>query len=276
MSGLRRLFTFYIHANIHVALSAFCLTKITQIEFGSIGEGIGLFVFASTMASYNLLRYWKRKDIPASDADWFQAHKRSLLLLNALASFVILFFGAALQKESLFLLIPLFLATLFYNIPFQLGSQSLQLRNIAGIKIFLVAAVWSSVTVLLPLTEMKIELQGDHWITFAQRFLFIFAIAIPFDIRDMNLDKRYMRTIPQCLGIRNSKILGIVLLIVFFSLEFFKDGQIIYATLPLLLTSLISIVFLLYSNRQRGKYYTSFWVESIPIVWYLLIRLFLL
>ena len=57
----------------------------------------------------------------------------------------------------------------------------------------------------------------------------------------MNLDKRNIRTIPQCLGIRNSKILGIVLLTLFFSLDFFKEGQIIYATLPLFLTTLISI-----------------------------------
>lgn len=276
MPGLRRLFIFYIHANLHVALSAFCLTKITQIEFGSIGEGVGLFVFASTLVSYNLLRYWKRKDIPAGDAAWILSHKRSLLLLNTLACLAMLFFGAALQKESLFLLIPLFLATLFYNMPFQLGSLSLQLRNIAGIKIFLVAAVWSSVTVLLPLTEMKSEIQGDEWITFGQRFLFIFAIAIPFEIRDMNLDTRNMRTIPHCLGIRNSKILGIVLLTLFFSLDFFKDGQIIYSTLPLFLTTLISIVFLLYSKSQREKYYTSFWVESIPVFWYLLIRIVLI
>ena len=140
MSGLKRLFIFYIHANFHVALSAWCLTKVTQIEFGSIGEGVGLFVFASTITSYNLLRYWKRKEIPASDADWLLSHKRSLLLLNALASFAILFFGAALQKESLFLLIPLFLATLFYNMPFQFGSQSLRLRNISGLKILLVCS----------------------------------------------------------------------------------------------------------------------------------------
>lgn len=276
MSGLKRLFTFYIHANFHVALSAWCLTKVTQIEFGSIDEGVAFFVFASTITSYNLLRYWKRKEIPASDAGWLLSHKRSLILVNALASLAILFFGAALQKESLFLLIPSFLATLFYNMPFQSGRQSLRLRNIAGIKIFLVAAVWSSVTVLLPLTELQSEIQGDPWITFLQRFLFIFAIAIPFEIRDMSLDKIHMRTIPQSLGIRNSKILGIVLLTLFFSLDFFKDGQIIYASLPLFLTTLISIGFLLYSNSQRGKYYTSFWVESIPVFWYLLIRIVLI
>jgi len=276
MSGLKRLFIFYIHAHLHVALSAYCLTKITQIEFGSIDESLAFFVFSSTITSYNLLRFWKRKDITSGDADWLDSHKYSLLLLNALASFAILFFGASLQKETMFLLIPLILITLFYNLPFQYGSQSLQLRNIAGIKIFLVATVWSSVTVLLPLAELQSEMQSDQWITFVQRFLFIFAIAIPFEIRDLNLDKRHMRTIPQCLGIKNSKILGIFLLIVFFGLEFFKDGQIIYASLPLFLTSLVSIAFLLYSNNQRGKYYTSFWVESIPIFWYLLIRIVLI
>lgn len=276
MSRLKQLFNFYIRANFHVALSAFCLTRITQIEFGSNGQGTGIFVFVSTFAAYNLLRYWKSKNISASDTNWLKSHKASLLMLNVLAGFAILFFGATLRKESLILLIPLFFATIFYGIPYHFGSKNLNLRNISGIKIFLIAAVWSSVTVLLPLTEMQSDIQGDQWISFAQRFLFIFATAIPFDIRDMNMDKRNLRTIPNSLGIRNSKILGMVILTLFFSLDFFKDGQIIYATLPLFLTTLISMIFLLYSNSHRGKYYTSFWVESIPVFWYLLIRLMLI
>lgn len=276
VSRLKKLFNFYINANFHVALSAFCLTRITQIEFGSGDQDTALFVFASTLAAYNLLLYWKRNNIPAGDADWLKSHKVSQFLINFLAGSAIFFFGASMRNKSLVLLIPLFFATLFYNMPFQFGRKSLQLRNIAGMKIFLIAAVWSSVTVLLPLTEIQSDMQGDQWISFAQRFLFIFALAIPFDIRDISLDKQTLRTIPQSLGIRNSKILGMVLLTVFFSLDFFKDGQIIYATLPLFLTTLISMTFLLYSNGQRGKYYTSFWIESIPIFWYLLIRLFLI
>jgi hypothetical protein len=32
-------------------------------------------------------------------------------------------------------------------------------------------------------------------------------------------------------------------------------------------------LFLAFANEQRSRYYTSFWVESIPIVWWLLARL---
>ncbi|MDZ7614529.1 MAG: hypothetical protein U5K51_13115 [Flavobacteriaceae bacterium] len=276
MSKLKQLFDFYIQANFHVALSAFCLTRITQIEFGSAGLYTGIFVFTSTFAAYNLIRFWKRNKLPVSDADWLKSHKGSLLLLNILAGFSIFYFGASLRNESLVLLIPLFFATLFYSMPYQFGRKSLQLRNIPGMKIFLIAVVWSSVTVLVPLAEIQSDMQGDQWISFAQRFLFIFALAIPFDIRDMNLDQRTLQTIPQRLGIRNSKILGIVLLVFFFILDFFKDGQIIFATLPLFLTTLISMIFLLYSNGQKGKYYTTFWVESIPVFWFIMIRLILI
>jgi hypothetical protein len=31
-------------------------------------------------------------------------------------------------------------------------------------------------------------------------------------------------------------------------------------------------VALAFANEKRSKYYTSFWVESIPVVWWLLLE----
>jgi len=38
--------------------------------------------------------------------------------------------------------------------------------------------------------------------------------------------------------------------------------------------AIIIALFLFFANQKRSKYYTSFWVESIPVFWLLLILFF--
>jgi len=63
-------------------------------------------------------------------------------------------------------------------------------------------------------------------------------------------------------------------LIPFYFLEFFKSvldkNQLI---INLILVLMIGL-FLLFANEKKSKYYTSFWIESIPIVWWLLLLFF--
>jgi hypothetical protein len=67
------------------------------------------------------------------------------------------------------------------------------------------------------------------------------------------------------------------LLVLFCGLEFFNingNFNIQFFKLKLNLDIAIAIVitlFLAFANEKRTKYYTSFWVESIPIVWWLLL-----
>jgi hypothetical protein len=83
-----------------------------------------------------------------------------------------------------------------------------------------------------------------------------------------------LQTVPQQIGVKRTKILGILLLIPFYFLEFLKSNfdekQLI---INLILVVLISL-FLLFANEKRSRYYTSFWVESVPILWWLMVLLF--
>jgi 4-hydroxybenzoate polyprenyltransferase len=48
---------------------------------------------------------------------------------------------------------------------------------------------------------------------FTERALFIFAITIPFDIRDIQIDETSkLKTLPQVIGIRKSQFLALLLL----------------------------------------------------------------
>lgn len=93
------------------------------------------------------------------------------------------------------LLVPCGIA-LAYVIPFLNGKR---LRDLPYIKIFLIAISWAWLTVVGPAMELDSSI---NWLLFAlvlERACFIFAITIPFDIRDLILDKE-VPTIPGTFG----------------------------------------------------------------------------
>src|SRR5690606_1692626 len=100
-----------------------------------------------------------------------------------------------------------------------------------------------------------------------QRFLLVMMLMLPFEIRDLQYDSLKLATIPQKIGVLKTKIIGTLIGILFFVLEFFKMQ---INTKLVALTLIVAIMILLYlwfANKSRSDYYSSFWVESIPIQW---------
>ena len=94
---------------------------------------------------------------------------------------------------------------------------------------------------------------------------------LPFEVRDLEFDNPKLSTIPQKLGVKNSKILGIVLLILFFLLEFLKDEINETFIVKLFIISVITGLFVGFSKIEQNKYYSSFWVEGLSILWLILL-----
>ena len=141
------------------------------------------------------------------------------------------------------------------------------LRQIAGLKIYVIALVWTFTTVILPLYNSNQNLNVDVLLTSIQRFIFIIILMLPFEIRDLNFDSLKLATIPQKIGVKNTKIIGVFLLMIFFLLEYFKDevsNNSIMTTLVITFFTLLSVVF---SSKKQSKYYSAFWVESLPVLW---------
>ena len=70
-------------------------------------------------------------------------------------------------------------------------------------------------TILVPVLYFSYEINYFVADFFFQRFLFILAIAIPFDIRDLKHDNVQYRTIPQVLGVVKSKWFAALMLSIF-------------------------------------------------------------
>ncbi len=129
-----------------------------------------------------------------------------------------------------------------------------------------VAVVWAGVTVFVPMVEAKMSLTTDCWLAFFQRFLIVFVLTLPFEIRDLRYDVAQLNTIPQRIGVPKTKILGIGLLVFAIILEGLTNEIELYYLYSFLLLSGIIGTALILAKKKQSEYFASFWVESIPIV----------
>ncbi|MDO9037965.1 MAG: hypothetical protein Q7U59_06425 [Lutibacter sp.] len=271
MRLFKKIVDFYVYSNIHVALAGFSLTKITLINFGIDDNLTPFFVAFSILISYNFIRFYEIKNNRLNwFKDWFFINIKeilALMILSILGLATILFF-TEFNLKSVLILFPFAFMTFFYAIPlFKIGKLEVSFRNFPMIKIFSIGIAWAGISVFFPLYEANYHFTSAVYLEFFQRILILLAITIPFDIRDINADSKSLKTLPQTLGITNSKVLGTLLLFGFLLMEIFKENFSYFGFLIVMIVSIISGFFLWFSSPNRTRYYTSFWVESIPIIW---------
>ena len=273
MRLLKQWFGFYVFSNVHVAIAAYCLTKITFLEFGFHNEPLALFVFFSTVLSYNLIRFFQLDKINSMTSIWIRANKKGLLVLNMLALSGVVYCAFKISIRGLLALLPFFLATIFYVLPIK--NKAIGLRQIPALKLILIAFSWVGITLYFPLQEAGNLDLSNQWFYFAQRFLFIIAITIPFDIRDAQFDLPELATLPQVLGVNRARNIAVLSMLLFILLGATLNGlqsNLFYADLTLML---ISTGLILYCTQKRNRFYTAFWIEALPILWYGLYLIFI-
>jgi hypothetical protein len=274
MKFLKQLLDFYINSSMHVALSCFALIKITYLMLNiTTDNSVTYFTFFGTIVGYNFVKF---DALARANKNKMQNQLKSIAVFSFVSLILVGIYFFKLQfttkiSATLFLII-----TILYTLPFFPNIKNA--RNWAGLKIYIVAICWVGVTVILPILNSEIAIQNSFYIIALQRFLLIFSLILIFEIIDLKSDDPHLKTVPQQIGVKNTKILGFVLLIVFYGLGFFNSNfNFQFLKLQLQLNFVIAIIiaiFLYFANENRSKYYTSFWVESIPVFW-LLIQMFI-
>lgn len=264
MRVFRGIFDFYLDASIHVALAAWCLIRISIHNFNiSTDIHLELFLFLSTIAAYNFIKY----GVEAERYLWVSNtyHKR-IQLFSFICLGVAIYHGFFLSPVVFAGLAGIALLVILYAIP--VLPRSNKLRNWGMVKIGIVGLVWSITTVLLPVWQVGASVSWDVHLEGVQRFLFVIVWILPFEIRDLSLDSPDLQTLPQRVGIRNTKTIGIVLLVLCMALTGFKDDISFNDEVLKITISLVLLVLLELSQREQPKYFASFVVEAIPLLWY--------
>ena len=124
-------------------------------------------------------------------------------------------------------------------------------REIPLFKIFYVGLTWALINSWLILPEFNSEIFWISWI-------FITALVLPFDIRDMKSDT--VVTFPRLIGIQKTKYLAYAL--VFISLMISTFYLEINYSLAFFLTSIFTFILIYFSENTNKDSYFSFWVET--------------
>ncbi|MFQ3239478.1 MAG: hypothetical protein ACI9NI_001784 [Olleya marilimosa] len=275
MKVLKQLLDFYINSSIHVALAVYALSWITLKKLNINGDATILyFNFFATITGYNFVKYfgiakWHHRSL----ANWLKV----IQVFSLVCFGLMCYYALQLQNNSLLLITGFGMVTFLYAIPFlpkkwYLDTQQ-NLRDISGLKVYVIALVWCGVTVILPVFNNNGMFSQDAIITIIQNFILVIALMLPFEIRDLNYDSLKLATIPQKIGVKNTKRLGYVLVLLFYFVEYFKDKIDATGLLFQFVISIILCVFIYFANEDRNAYYTSFWVEALPVIWMLLMLL---
>ena len=257
-----------IFSNFFVAFCVLSLTISSEVLLGTGNLRISQFVFFETLFTYNFQRVIKLKQRQKQlKTDWQEKNKTSTYFIMVISAIIILYYFYYFKTSTQIVIIFSGILSLLY--PFII-------RNIPFVKIFVIALVWTISTMLLLIFENNILISQNLILHLSARFLFVFAISIPFDIRDLRFDHKKMKTIPIVFGEGKSKLIGVMALffaklITIVQMLYFDMG--VHNLIALICIFFLSAILIMKSSQDKTAMYFSFWIESLSIYFYLFLIL---
>ncbi len=267
MNVFNKIIDFYINASIHVAFAVYAFLRITELYLEiPYQKNLNYFIFFGTITGYNFVKF----------AGVAKLHHRSLTrnlkIIQIFSFFCFLamcFYAFSLPINTLLLATPFTFLTILYAVPFLSGFEK-NLRNIGYLKIIIVALVWAAFSVIIPVFEATKSFSYEAILLFIQRFFLVIVLILPFEIRDLQFDAISLQTIPRKIGIPKTKRLGLILML--FSLLISYALSVNFETKnAFMIFFFLVIVLLMRAKVNQLKYYSTFWVEALPIIWWLLL-----
>jgi 4-hydroxybenzoate polyprenyltransferase len=210
----------------------------------SLPHSFLFFLFSSTLLAYNVHFifniYRKKEDI--------------ILLCIAFFLWLVsigIYLAFAYEKEVISITLLLGFIMALYYMP-----TKHNFRNIPYLKSMIIALAWSIATVCLPIAAGKGDVFNyDAFLLFLERFLFVWAISIPFDIKDLKEDRQSgLTTLPMLYGLRRCLLFAIVVLLFHVGITYFHYGfgRIFFVRV---VTAWYVLVVFQGISRNRPKYY---------------------
>ncbi|RCH55062.1 hypothetical protein DJ568_10155 [Mucilaginibacter hurinus] len=257
------------------ALVTFHLIKVSPVY------AVLALLFTATLGLYNFCILITRPKNPNASGylrvRWFFSHYRLMVTFTiiCLLSLIPLFFMVSMQSKILLMFMGAI--SVCYGLPlFSVGEQRFGLRNIPGLKPVLITVVWVGSCVLLPVFEAQhkhlVDISmRDAVILLAKRFLFIAALTVPFDIRDLFHDRQAgLKTIPTVWGEKNAYLFCQLLLAGYIIFLFmFKNAGFSTDFFALTAVALLTGWLIFKSTWQKNEYYYFLYLDGVLILQYI-------
>ena len=267
MRIFKNILDFYLESSLHVAFAVYALIRVTFFKLNiPYDEPLASFGFFGTIVGYNFIKY---DELARIKRVRFSSEFKAIIALSFVSFLASFYYFLQLCLKTQLMSVFVLLITILYALP--LFPKRDNMRNWSGLKIYIVALAWVGVTVLLPVINAGLEISLLILLKCLQRFLFVFVLMLLFEIVDLQFDAIPLKTIPQKIGLENTKKLSYVLILFFLILERYKSDTTLCQFKVVLLISFLLVILTYFINNKKNKYYSSFWVESIPIVWFSLL-----
>lgn len=269
---MKNVILFLIYGNFFISLCTVALTCETYLLSNiPVDFNYLLFVFFSTLFIYNVQRVLFATKFYVSDHSerhrWILNHKKQLIILTVFSLTSILFISFFIPSENLILLMGTGIIASAYFLPF------VNLRRIPGVKALLVAAVWTAVTVYFPIRFSSVSagftsITAGHRnfiLLITERFLFLLALCIAFNIRDIQFDKNSgVNTLPVIYGIEKAKLIAYCLLLLFVVTLFIRDPSIV--SICMAVSGGLTAWLIAKSYPESGEMHYSFLIDGTMIL----------
>jgi UbiA prenyltransferase family len=270
---LKRIIEITVYSNLWISFGASCLAWLFyQLMGWGINFNILCFLFFSTLLTYTFQRFIKifyGDKTSGPRMSWMKENETLSKIILVVSTVGTLYYSYFLSWTSLCILLILGAISFFYAYKIDFKQHSKNLRDLPGIKIFLIGIVWASSTALVPAIEENTINSKIILITLGF-FFYIIGVTIPFDIRDIELDEKTKKTLPQLLGEKRSILLAIVLVILSYALINIPDFQEWKLGLGILFTILIIAA----TRKNRTEFFFSLITDGLliimPLSYYLL------
>lgn len=247
MIGAGDLKKIVVDSQFYVSLMGTLLATFFMLEAHTFRFPTFFLIFITYFSGYLYTKYQNTRLFP------------KILLLNVLAGAVcVVLIIHNHNTDRLLKWFCIVALGLLYNSSF----LSAPVRKFPLLKVFYVGLVWGLVNAWLSLPQLRVPF-------FWTSFLFITALVLPFDIRDMDTDD--VVTFPKLIGVRNTKLLALLLLSLAAGVAY---GYLRPPFGPAFAVAAgVAAIGVFLAQKNRPDAYYSFWIEScsaLPLLfWWL-------
>ena len=265
---MKRLLQIYIYGQWHIAFCAAALYLGSSVAYGSIVHWPSAFhVFGATLFIYLMHRIYSGRTGEFENVKRYSFLNQHLTHAQLTAGF-----GALIALLSFWILptyTKLILAlcgfiSLAYILPLIFKRR---IRDIGLIKIFAISFTWACIPLLTIWPELDLSIL---LLIFIENFCFIYALTIPFDVRDMHLDQRSrVSNLATIFQFRELKIFIIILLSIccVFTFLLHNTGLISLFTVLLLFTLYVmQYLFTKDLDKERSEGHFLFFLDGFILI----------
>ena len=285
MNRIIKVFDLLVFGNIFIGLCSVALVFSTFLLNGidlKITPSV-ILVFSSTWFYYNFHHHSHHLDFSG-----YRKFINSIIARGFSAiDLLFLFLPAAMIVYSLTQLnFPIILSfagisvfSILYSIPLvKWNGRRRKLRESLLLKLPFLALSWAAVTVLIPLLEQQHALDTGKILGQAiARSFFIYGLCIPFEIRDVDNEKKWgTNTLPVVYGIRITKLTGMLILLVGILLRHLAKAPMMItpAVMVALDLSFFMTIFLIFKSKTNpSKYFCKVYVDGMMVLKFVLVYL---